>query len=268
MAEAAGLAVGALSLAGLFNNAVQCFEFVQLGRSFGRDFETSQLKLECARLRLSRWGAALGLGEDLQDETLLEKRFGSQTTEAKHLLGQALAVFEEAKDISKRYVKQSKFSGAQLAVCNAQKEMDPPAADLCNMMRQISKRRQNRTGMLKKTEWALYQEKHFRRLIEDIKDLIDDLIGLFPAKQEDQRRLCRAEVSTMGESAALPLLREIASEQDTLLRDMIPKLGASKDAPYSTVFSGNNNSGFQLGHNSGHISGFTFGKSNQEGRDA
>ena len=108
MAEAAGLAVGALSLAGLFNNAVQCFEFVQLGRNFGRDFETSQLKLECARLRLYRWGAALGLGEELQDERLLEDRLGLSATEmAKNLLGQALAVFEEAKGISRKYVNQS-----------------------------------------------------------------------------------------------------------------------------------------------------------------
>ena len=269
MAEAAGLAVGALSLAGLFNNAVQCFEFVQLGRSFGRDFETSQLKLECARLRLSRWGAALGLGEDLQDETTLEERLGSQSTEqAKHLLGQTLAVFEEAKIISSKYVNQAKLNDGQLAVCNSQEDMDLPTANLCNQMRQICMKRQSRTNVLKMTKWALYQEKHFRRLIEDIKELIDGLIELFPASQDDQQRLCKAEVSTMSESAAMPLLSEVASEQDTLLKDVISKLNANKGASYSTVFSGSHNSGFQLGHNSGSISGFRFGTGIQEGRDA
>lgn len=268
MAEAAGLAVGAVSLAGLFNNAVQCFEFVQLGRTFGRDFGTSQVKLQCASLRLSRWGASIGLGEDLQDERLLEERLGSQTTEqAKELLGQALAVFEDAKVISSKYVNQSKFSGGQLAVCNSEVDMDPPTADLCSRMRQISMKRQNRTSILQKTKWALYQEKHFRRLIEDIKELIDQIIELFPASQEDQRRLCNTEISTLGTSSAMPLLSTVASEQDSLLKDVISKLGASKGASYNAVFSGSNNSGFQLGHNSGSVSGFTFGRGEQN-RDA
>ena len=72
----------------------------------------------------------------------------------------------------------------------------------------------------------------------------------------------------MGESAAMPLLSKVASEQDALLQDVISKLAASNGASYSTVFSGSNNSGFQLGHNSGSISGFTVGRGNQEGRDA
>lgn len=54
MAEAAGLAASVIALAGLFNNTVECFEFIQLGRNFGKNFQTSQLKLDNARLRLSR----------------------------------------------------------------------------------------------------------------------------------------------------------------------------------------------------------------------
>jgi hypothetical protein len=34
--EVGGLTVGVLALAGLFNNAVDCFEYVQLGRNFGK----------------------------------------------------------------------------------------------------------------------------------------------------------------------------------------------------------------------------------------
>jgi Skp family chaperone for outer membrane proteins len=70
MAEAAGL-VGVVDLAGLFNNTVKCFEFVQLGRTFGEDFQTSQLKLDNARLRLSRWDKSLSLDEDVQDTASL-----------------------------------------------------------------------------------------------------------------------------------------------------------------------------------------------------
>ena len=76
MAETAGLVVGVVALAGLFNTTVECFEFVQLGRNFGKDFQTSQLKLDNARLRLSRWGKSLGLVEDVRDLASLQGRFG------------------------------------------------------------------------------------------------------------------------------------------------------------------------------------------------
>ena len=69
MAEAAGLVVGVVALAGLFNNTVECFEFVQLARTFGKNFQTSQLKLDNARLRLSRWGESLHLDEDVCNTT-------------------------------------------------------------------------------------------------------------------------------------------------------------------------------------------------------
>jgi hypothetical protein len=90
MAEAAGLVVGVVALAGLFNNTVECFEFVQLGRTFGKDFQTSQLKLDSARLRLSRWGKSLDLDRDVRNTTSLQGRSRSESTvkHAEALLGQ------------------------------------------------------------------------------------------------------------------------------------------------------------------------------------
>ena len=103
MAEAAGLTVGVVALAGLFSNAIQCFEFIQLGRSFGKNFQISQLKLDNARLRLSRWGSSLGLSDNLEGALLLEARFGSHNIEqAKALLGQILELFAEAENVSNK----------------------------------------------------------------------------------------------------------------------------------------------------------------------
>lgn len=54
MAEIFGTIAGALSVAALFNDCVECFEYIQLGRHFGRDYETYQLKLDIAMTRLAR----------------------------------------------------------------------------------------------------------------------------------------------------------------------------------------------------------------------
>jgi hypothetical protein len=51
-----GITAGAIGIAAAFTACVDCFGYVQLGRHFGRDFQTDLLALNCARLRLTRWG--------------------------------------------------------------------------------------------------------------------------------------------------------------------------------------------------------------------
>lgn len=64
MAEIFGTVAGALSVAALFADCVDCFEYVQLGRHFGQDFERCRLKVDIAQTRLSRWGEAVAIHED------------------------------------------------------------------------------------------------------------------------------------------------------------------------------------------------------------
>jgi hypothetical protein len=64
MAEVFGVIASALSVAALFNNCVDCFEFIQLGRRFGSDYERCQLRLDIAKTRLGRWGEAVKVNED------------------------------------------------------------------------------------------------------------------------------------------------------------------------------------------------------------
>jgi hypothetical protein len=262
MAEAAGLVVGVVALAGLFNNTVECFEFVQLGRTFGKDFQTSQLKLDSARLRLSRWGKSLGLDDDARDTVSLQGRFRSETNlkHAEALLGQIVELFAEAEGVSSRYRGRAEPQDGSLAVYDPQTDLDPAMAKLHEKMRQLSIERQNRSGVRQKAKWALYQEKQFRRLIEDITELVNDLDNLFPATQQYQRELCDIEVSTIGEGQDISALREIAAAQDKLLEQAITKAAESAGKSHHIVFSGSGNTGFQLGHNSGTISGFTFGR--------
>ena len=68
MAEPFGIVAGAIGIASAFTACVDCFEYVQCGAQcgchFGRDFETSQLALNCARLRLTRWGESVNIYDD------------------------------------------------------------------------------------------------------------------------------------------------------------------------------------------------------------
>jgi hypothetical protein len=261
MAEAAGLVVGVVSLASLLNNTLDCFEYVQLGRSFGKHYTTSQLRLDNARLRLSRWGKSIGLNEDPQDSTSLARHFDSEATikHAEALLGQTLDLFAEAEGVSKKYKSRAQPDDGSLFVCNPQTDLDPCPAELHQKMRQLSLDRQNSSGLRQKVKWALYQEKQFRRLIEDIMELVDNLVMLFPNSQQYQRQLCDAEVSAVGGNEAISMLREIAADQDKLLNEALAKAKPETDKSHHIVFSGSHNNGLQIAHNAGTMSGFSWG---------
>jgi Prion-inhibition and propagation/SesB domain on fungal death-pathway protein len=261
MAEAAGLVVGVVALAGLFNNTVECFELIQLGRNFGQNFQTCQLKLDNAKLRLSRWGKSWGLSDDIQDAQSLEDRIGSENIKhAEALLGQILFLFANAEGLSNNYKSQRKANDTSLVVYNPQTDLESGMVQLHLKMRQLSLERQNRAGLRQKAKWALYEEKHFKRLIEDIVEHLNGLTELFSASHELQRNLCAEEVSQISEG--LPVLKQIAADQDPTLAEALAKVSGGNTASYHTVFSGSNNSGLQIAHNSGTMSGFTFGKGN------
>lgn len=59
-------------------------------------------------------------------------------------------------------------------------------------------------------KWALCEEKHFRRLIEDVTDLVTNLVDLFPAAQSSQQELCKLEVQELGTEESLPILNSVA----------------------------------------------------------
>lgn len=57
--EAIGLAVGAHSLAGLFQNCVQCYEYIDRGKTCGRDLAKLMTRLEVEKIRLLMWGESV-----------------------------------------------------------------------------------------------------------------------------------------------------------------------------------------------------------------
>jgi hypothetical protein len=106
--EIAGFAVSVVALAGLFNNAVQCFEYVKLSQDFKLDFATSQLNLALAQKRLARWGKALGLDRVMSEEQLpVNRSSDEERRQAEIVLKHLINRFHEAEERSKSYREQS-----------------------------------------------------------------------------------------------------------------------------------------------------------------
>jgi hypothetical protein len=150
---------------------------VQLRRHFGRDFQTYVLTLNCARLRLTRWGQAVNIYDDPKlgrpDATPAEIQA------AKDTLHHILQLFADTEKISKKY-KLNANAGDDLSTLSTD---DPAVMALSSKMKELATRRQKGSSVLKTASWALYHRSELKELIENITSLIDNIEDLFPAPQ-------------------------------------------------------------------------------------
>jgi len=100
----------------------------------GRDFQTSQLALNCARLRLTRWGESIKIYDDpklgRQDATVIEIQL------AKDALLQILVLFAGAESISQKHKLTAK-AGENLSAYSTS-DMDPKMIVLNNKMKGLA----------------------------------------------------------------------------------------------------------------------------------
>ncbi|KIW88095.1 uncharacterized protein Z519_11205 [Cladophialophora bantiana CBS 173.52] len=223
MAEAAGLVIGAVSVAGLFTNCVDCFEYVQIGRNFGKNYQRSLLRLDVVKLRLSRWAEAVNNSSDSYQAAIDTTKKAQKVGE---ILGEIIELFADAERVSEKY--KAKATGDELAVYNADDELEPDILSIHKKMRELALKRQKRSSFVRKAAWALYEEKNFRRLIEDVTALVDALVELFPAIQDRQQQLSAQEAEELKEERRLDALEEAAEGVDQQLQDSVQQAIASQ----------------------------------------
>ena len=212
MAEAFGITAGAVGIASAFTACVDCFEYVQFGRHFGRDYQTDILILNCSRIRLSRWGQAVDILNDPQmgrpDATVPEIRTVKET------LLQILVLFADSAKISQQYKLNTK-TGEDLSVLSSD-TMDSVFVALSKNMRELAIKRQKKSNILKITQWTLYHRSEFERLIESLSSLIGNIEKIFPAPQA-QITFVRQEVAELYDQQAVKLVESAAQGVDSML---------------------------------------------------
>lgn len=223
MAETAGLIIGAVSLTAIFTTCVDCFEYVQLGRNFGKDYQRALLKLDIAKLRLSRWA-------DVVDESRNQYRVSVGTSaeaeKVKEILGEIVACFADAQKVSQRF--KTKSSSIELQVYDVNTDLEPSLRTMHDKMHDLALKRQCRSTVRQKMAWALYEKKHFDRLISDVVELVDGLTQLFLATQQRQSELVVEEVREIESLPAFAELETAAEGIDSLLASSIQQALAAQ----------------------------------------
>ncbi|KAH7124960.1 prion-inhibition and propagation-domain-containing protein [Dactylonectria estremocensis] len=215
MAEVFGTVAGALSVAALFNNCVDCFEYIQLSRHFGRDFERCQLKLDIAKIRLGRWGEAVAINDDPRFAT--DAPDDRDSRQVQGILEEIELLFQAVQKSSKRYEINARQDDLMRF---EDKDMQPVVRGLHGRLGVITRQRQKRTGLLRKAAWALYDGKNFDKLVEQITGFVDDLEKLFPV-ETTRRKLVELEIEEVDDEPSLMALQDAAVGTDSVLSEAV-----------------------------------------------
>lgn len=200
MTEIFGIFPGSISIASIFSTCVDCFDYIQTSRQFGRDFQTDLLTLSLLKLRLARWGETVQIYDDpkLGQSELSE----ADLQGARSTLLQILVLFEDSCKVSAKYQLQCPVPTI------TRDDTDPDFAAVGNKIKELTRRRQKLAGFRKLSSWSLYHKDHYDHLVEGIIRLVDNLEQAYPAPTQ-KSALIKAD---MDEIKA-----ELAGKQDDML---------------------------------------------------
>lgn len=210
----------------LRSDRFECSERIQLGRRFGKDFESDAITLNSLQLRYARWGRSLGLDQATSESPF---RFPNTTTEeneqAEYEMGCIQETFQDAEKIALRYLKDPKAKREDLTVGEVSAITEPHAKKVLGMFKRHSMVHQKTVGNLKKTTWVRYHKDRFDDLIGTVCDHIDDLVELFPGVKRQQIRATEEEVAEVtaedDQGLALNILRDEAAITDPMLKEAV-----------------------------------------------
>ncbi|KAK0704338.1 prion-inhibition and propagation-domain-containing protein [Lasiosphaeris hirsuta] len=234
MAEIFGIDTSALSIAGFFTNCVDCFEYIQLGRHFGRDFAICQLKLDVARARLGRWGQAARVLEDPRFALPFLSDEGADTYVkiAKKTFEEIEGLLMAARRKAEKYELCNGSDKKKMETFDAGRDMDGVRGGLHERLKRVARKKQDTKSsggggggvkLYKKAAWALYEVKEFDKLATEVLALLDELEELCSVPEVEYKKLVEVEVVELGTKESLEVLKGVAEGMDDVLVDAVVK---------------------------------------------
>ncbi|KAM0705525.1 hypothetical protein Q7P35_006884 [Cladosporium inversicolor] len=157
-AEAAGLAMGVITIASLFTTCIELLDYFELGKNYLYDYELACTKVNLLHKRLSNWGCATRIQEPLSDE---HSSFDGLTKHdaVKNSLLKLSAILSNTEGLRKKY------------------DLRPVSQTISGLKKQSRSERWADWSLLlrRRTTWSIRDRAKFDRFIDDISFLIDNL---------------------------------------------------------------------------------------------
>ncbi|MCJ1393892.1 hypothetical protein MMC18_006768 [Xylographa bjoerkii] len=199
--EVAGLVIGAVALASLSSDCIECLEYIDVAHSFNRDYNVLLTKLDIEKQRLLIWGESYGL---LDDRPVGQTHHDNTTREptVKRVLTTIRMIFTDTDKMEERYRLRHRGSSR------------PPGnslhrAPFTRYASTIHKSNAGKRSSPNKFSWAIQDRNKFSAMITDLKDLIDGLENIVPEdKTKRQQLITKDIISLFPDVGSLRLIQE------------------------------------------------------------
>ena len=186
MAETAGLVIGTVSLAGLFTNCIECYNYIRIGQGLEAELPIYQTELAVLELRFSRWAQAV-----TELSTAKPPAISNDVAPlVKKILTQIFRLFERAKEDAE---DDDDIVDSRMAIESSSQPQNRRFAKFYDRLKAIINHRQKTTksvGYGQKMQWAIYKREDFTTLITNIRTKVDDLEILIPSTKLTERIAC------------------------------------------------------------------------------
>ena len=211
--KAAGLVFGAIGFAAvLFSASVDCFNFVDSCRTYGRDYEMILIKLDIEKTRLLQWGYEVGLcsGDsqngvpDLDSNQMVER-----------VLNCICLLLTAADKLRSKYgmkiseVSSSALSGDMALTFVSRSRLLNFIKKYADFCRHIALR-QKRTSTSIKMAWAIRDSSRFALLVNDLREYINGLYEIAQVSSQNQRNMIREDIEHLSADLGTFTLVEMA----------------------------------------------------------
>ncbi|KAK8073209.1 hypothetical protein PG994_004108 [Apiospora phragmitis] len=196
MAEVAGLALGALGIAGLFTSCVENFDIIVRAKDFGEEFDLLCTQLSLQRIRLAVWGETLGLLPPAS----------SQTRRVRY-----------NRSLEREDIKPSIVASLN-QLLNQLTKADTPTGmrvlrDSYRKFKKRIRKNQKQKSVWKVTRWSVHDCAQFEALVDNVRKLMDGLESIANALGvlEKQHERLLEEVESVPDVQSLSLLQDVGS---------------------------------------------------------
>lgn len=215
MAEAAGLAIGVVSLAGLCSACLELADYISLTQNLGHDYEVAFTKFLLLKARLTAWGNSLNVFQRGHENPQLRANWSRESEVVQRSLVAIKQLLEDAAGLEQKYGLRNEAKGnAHALTVSLQRPADIDAVE--QALDVAVRQRQKRVPLRRKIVWAIRDKKAFGDLISQLAFYVNELEMLAQRLQVSSvQSLSHSLQASPNTPAALPLLEAATEEPDT-----------------------------------------------------
>jgi hypothetical protein len=187
--EPISFTIGVAGLSGLLTASLEVLDHIYTAKSYGEDYDLFITKIEIERLRLFRWGQAVGLADGgITHENLHDPAVQRAVCE---LFRRAICFLEDSEMVKKRHSVERPTRGftgipfilgraRSLQTLGADRETLVVAATAVDDPRGRARKLQKEASKLRKVKWTISGKPKSEKLLHELGWFVDRLHTLVP----------------------------------------------------------------------------------------